>query len=237
MTKSEKKVYAILLAGGSGSRMGKDIPKQYIEVNNKPVFAYSLELFSRMEEIAGVQVVADERHRERIGEWISKEKLTGFSEPGKNRQLSICNAAKDLYKLADANDLILIHDSARPLLTEKLVRRMLMALGDHDGVMPVLPMQDTVYYSEDGKCVSNLLDREKIYAGQAPELYYLGRYLKAMEDLGKEELLKIKGTTEVAVKAGLRVALTEGDRNNIKLTTAEDLEWFRNRVSEGLRHE
>ncbi len=224
--KRVRKVYAILLAGGSGTRLGADIPKQYIKINNKPIIAYSLEMFAAHPAISGIQIVAEEAYRDEIRKWTDAGKLIGFSDPGENRQFSIKHAVCDLAKEGSEEDLILIHDSARPAITYELVDCMIEALGDYDGVMPVLPMQDTVYLSEDGKRVSALLNREQIFAGQAPELFRLGSYKKAMDDLGDEVLGKIRGTTEVAIKAGLDVTLVAGDKNNLKITTKEDLLWF-----------
>ena len=96
----------------------------------------------------------------------------------------------------------------------------------HDGVLPVLPMKDAVYYSEDGKQVS-LLERERIFAGQAPEAFRLGPYLKANERLLPKRILGVKGSTEPAVLAGLDVVMIPGDERNFKITTREDLERFR----------
>ena len=121
---------------------------------------------------------------------------------------------------------VLIHDAARPLLSVELISECLAALGGHDGVLPVLPMKDTVYYSEDGKQVSRLLNRSELYAGQAPEAFVLGRYLKANEQLLPTEILKINGSTEPAVLAGLDVVMIPGDEGNFKVTTKADLERF-----------
>jgi 2-C-methyl-D-erythritol 4-phosphate cytidylyltransferase len=121
---------------------------------------------------------------------------------------------------------ILIHDAARPLLTRKLISDCFAALPGHDGVMPVLPMKDTVYVSNDGKTVDRLLDRSTIYAGQAPELYRLKPYYEACVALLPQEILSINGSTEPAIRAGLDVAMIPGDEGNYKITTKNDLEKF-----------
>ncbi len=87
-------------------------------------------------------------------------------------------------------------------------------------------MKDTVYYSESGKSVDRLLDRSCIYAGQAPEVYRLDKYIEANERLLPDEIYKINGSTEPAVLAGLMVAMIPGDENNYKITTQKDLERF-----------
>lgn len=108
------------------------------------------------------------------------KKFKGFSSPGENRQLSIYNGLRDILTYAGAQDTVLIHDAARPCLSEALITACIGALDGHDGVLPVLPMKDTVYLSRDGKCVSSLLNRQEIFAGQAPELFVLGKYYEAM---------------------------------------------------------
>ena len=100
-------------------------------------------------------------------------------------------------------------------------------LEHHDGVLPVLPMRDTVYFSEDGKCISQLVDRSKIYAGQAPEAFKLGKYLEANESLIPEKIFAINGSTEPAIMAGMDVAMIDGDEKNFKITTKADLEKFK----------
>ena len=156
----------------------------------------------------------------------SRDKFRGFSMPGKNRQLSILNGLRDICRYAPDESFVLIHDAARPFLTHGQIRDCLETVKGHDGVLPVLPMKDAVYYSEDGKQVS-LLERERIFAGQAPEAFRLGPYLKANERLLPKRILGVKGSTEPAVLAGLDVVMIPGDERNFKITTREDLERFR----------
>ena len=98
----------------------------------------------------------------------------------------------------------------------------------HDGIMPVLTMKDTVYLSEDGNRVTSLLDRERIFAGQAPEVFRLGVYFDANKVLIPDKILSIKGSTEPAVMAGLDIVMIAGDEGNFKITTKEDLDRFTN---------
>ncbi len=92
--------------------------------------------------------------------------------------------------------------------------------------MPVLPMKDTVYYSRDGQTVGKLLDRSTIYAGQAPEVFVLGRYYEANRRLLPDDILRINGSTEPAILAGMDIAMIPGDEGNFKITTKADLERF-----------
>lgn len=225
---------ALLLSGGTGSRLGEDTPKQYLEVGGKPMISYCIRTLSEHPDIDGIQIVAAGEWQEQLKNWINEadvnRKFRGFSLPGETRQLSILNGLRDVRIYADEADGVLIHDAARPLLSVDLITDCLTALKEHDGVLPVLPMKDTVYYSEDGKCVTRLLNRSEVYAGQAPEAFVLGRYMAANERLLPTEILKINGSTEPAVLAGLDVVMIPGDEGNFKVTTKADLERFRSIV-------
>lgn len=222
---------ALILSGGSGVRLGADIPKQYIEVNDRPVISYCIERLSCHEEIHAIQIVAAQEWQEQIKGWLEKYdvcgKFRGFSLPGENRQLSIWHGLEDIKKYAEDSDIVLIHDAARPLLSEQMIRDCVNAMEGHDGVMPVLPMKDTVYQSIDGKTVSALLERTEIYAGQAPEAFRIGLYYEANKKLFPDSIRDINGSTEPAVMAGMNIAMIPGDEGNIKITTPNDLERFR----------
>lgn len=222
---------ALLLSGGTGTRMGADIPKQYIEVGGKPMIAYCIEQLSHHVGIDAIRIVAAPEWQELIAESLKNsdinKKFQGFSEPGENRQLSILNGLEDIRNEIREVSLVLIHDAARPLLSEKLITDCLNAVTRHDGVLPVLPMKDTVYASTDGKCITSLLKRSEIYAGQAPELFCFEKYYEANIRLLPDAIRQINGSTEPAIMAGMDIALIPGDENNFKVTTQADLARFR----------
>lgn len=227
----DKKCVAILLSGGCGLRMMADRPKQYIRIKDRLLITYSLETLLEHPGISAVQIVAEFGWREIIladleRNGISREKICGFSIPGVTRQLSILNGLQDIRKIAGMDDAVLIHDAARPNLTAKQISSCLQELGNHDGIIPVLVMKDTVYLSENGSTVSKLLERNKIFAGQAPELFRFGKYYDANVRLMPDELPKVNGSTEPAIFAGMDIIMTIGDENNYKITTHADLERF-----------
>lgn len=226
---------ALILAGGVGTRLGTEIPKQYVEVKGRPVIAYCLDIFFQKDNIDAIQVVADERWHCYIAENISagnQYKLKGFSRPGENRQMSIWNALNDIKKYATDQDIVIVHDAARPCISGRQLDEGIEAIEGHDGVMPVLPMKDTVYYSRDGSKVESLLERNHIYAGQAPEFFQLESYFHANQKLIPQQILQINGSTEPAILAGLDIVMIPGDEKNFKITTKEDLEHFRNLMGE-----
>ncbi len=222
---------AIILAGGTGSRVASDIPKQFIELSGQMMIMHSLKPFADSKMVDGIQIVAGEEWREKIESEICggsdaelTRKFNGFSDPGENRQMSIYNALKDIDSSFDDVGGVIIHDAARPFVTVEDIDECLKALSSHDGAMPVLPMKDTVYFSRSGKKVDELLNRNCIYAGQAPEAFRFAEYLRANEELLPDKILLIKGSTEPAIMAGLDVAMIPGNQLNFKVTTREDLD-------------
>ena len=223
---------AIILAGGTGTRVGGDIPKQFVELSGQMMIMHSMNAFAESEYVSNIQIVADEAFREFIedamfegGDNPISEKFLGFSDPGENRQMSIYNALVDIGKTLGESSIdgVIIHDAARPFVSLETVNECLLALDEHDGAMPALPMNDTVYFSRSGVQVEELLNRNNIYAGQAPEAFLYAKYLKANKDLLPDKILLIKGSTEPAIMAGMDVAMIPGDQRNFKVTTAQDL--------------
>lgn len=253
--------YAIILSGGTGTRLGADIPKQYIKVNGRDIITYCMKTLLESPFVDGLVIVAaNEWQSEILGELkiLTEEfslegkadlndKFLGFAEPGANRQFSIlsglyevrkhCEACETVTGAGDVSDkcignehmsdkLVLIHDAARPCLSQGMISECFTSCEGHDGVLPVLPMKDTVYFSEDGKAVKELLDRSKVYAGQAPEVFRLDKYIAANEALLPDRILSINGSTEPAIMAGMDIAMIPGDEGNYKITTKADLERF-----------
>ncbi|WP_242834902.1 IspD/TarI family cytidylyltransferase [Butyrivibrio sp. AE3006] len=236
MNRSQDMNIAILLSGGIGTRLGGNIPKQYLEVGGKRVITYALESLLRNRNIDFLCIVAEENWQAEIEDQIRKieksgaslcEKRTFFALRGRNRQESILNGMKKVKKECSDAKTVFIHDAVRPLLSDELINACFDALQGHDGVMPALPMSDTVYSSDDGKSISGLLDRSRIFAGQAPELFDFEKYYDANNKLSEAELLEIKGSTQPAIMAGMDIAIIPGDKSNIKITTQEDLDAFK----------
>ena len=217
---------AILLSGGVGTRIGADIPKQYITVEGKTIVSYTLSGLIENTFVDAIWIVADSSWNETIISDVDTSKIKGFSLPGKNRQLSIYNALCDMSDMVSDDDVILIQDAVRPLTPQQTITDCLTKIDGHDGALPVLPMKDTIYFSENGSSISSLLDRGKLFAGQAPEAYRYGKYKRACEALLPDEILNINGAAEPAVLAGMDVAIFPGDEGNFKITTAEDLKRF-----------
>lgn len=223
-------IFAIILSGGVGSRMGADIPKQYIEVNGKPIISYCLQTFLNVQTIDGIIIGVAEEWKSYVEEKtkaLKPQKKIFYAEPGETRQYSIFNALKVVYDIGGRDDdLVIIHDAARPLVSDPLIHRCFDGCQEADGVLPVIPIKDTIYQSTDKTHISNLLNRNELFAGQAPEAFRFGKYLQLHQEMTREELLKINGSTEIAYKGGLNIKLIPGEEMNFKITTPEDLSNF-----------
>ena len=219
---------AIILSGGTGTRLGGNVPKQYLEVNGKAIIMYCVETIARMQEIEEMVICLADEWKPFMQEELKKAGITKpvvFSQPGEVRQLTIYNALKVLHEQGiDEDAIVVIHDAARPLVSEALLQRCIDGCQEADGVLPVLPVKDTLYMSKDGNSISALLKRSEIVAGQAPEAFRFGKYLAVHDQMSYEDVLKISGSTEIAYKAGLNIKLVPGEELNFKITTTEDLE-------------
>lgn len=226
---------AIILSGGIGTRLGGNLPKQYIEVNGKPIIQYSIEIFANMQEIDGLVICLAAEWRQYVQtlfEHLKISKPVIYSQPGEVRQMTILNALQTLKQQGlEDEDIVIIHDAARPFISEALIRRCIGGCADADGTMPCVPVKDTLYQSKDGHSITSLLQRNEIVAGQSPEAFRFGRYLDAHNRMKRDEILRISGSTEIAFKMGLNVNLVKGEEINFKITTSEDLENFKHMLS------
>lgn len=216
---------ALILSGGTGTRMGTDIPKQYIRVDGRPIISYVLDTFETHGMIERIQIVADEDWHDLISQYAGK-KLAGFSRPGANRQYSILNGLADILNYADPEDHVIIQDAARPLVGSVTITEILKTLENHEAVTPILPLKDTIYLYENG-IFTGTAERTKLAAGQAPEGFLLGRYYEAVKELLPDRILHITGSLQAALEAGMDAVPIPGDEGNFKITTMADLEKFR----------
>ncbi len=233
---------AILLSGGTGTRLGGTLPKQYISVEGRPIVSYALETLLTFEKTDRLQIVAETKWRDLITQEserimqdamdrgiMRQRKMIAFSDPGRNRQESILHGLTDLLDGGERPWLVLIQDAARPLTSGSLIESLFAVMEKDEaagGAIPVLPMKDTVYLCEHADAVTGLLPREQVYRGQAPELFVYDQYLAACRALSDERLLAINGSTEPAILAGMKMCTILGDEMNYKITTEVDLARF-----------
>lgn len=227
-------ITAIILSGGVGNRMGSDCPKQYLDVEGKPILWYCLRKFAQHPMVDQVIIVAVPVWQEYVNNLIQDlemEKFIGFADAGTSRQDSIYHGLLKIKEMgAQDDDIVIIHDAVRPCVSERLLSDCVNMLDQADGAMPVLPVKDTVYRSTNGEHISALLNRDEIFAGQAPESFRFGKYFAIHEKLSEGELASVRGSCEIAFRAGMKIKMFEGEEGNFKITTPVDLEKFRQQI-------
>lgn len=220
---------AIILAGGVGSRMGADRPKQFLLVQGKPIISYCFDIFQNHCEIDNIVVVVDEKWQDFVEEYAEKygvTKICGYAPAGKTRQHSIFNGLKCTDKNSGDTDIVIIHDAARPLVSDRIISDCIRGATECDGAMPVISVKDTVYQSKDGKNISSLLKRSELFAGQAPESFKFKKYYQIHKDVTDDEIGLTAGSSEIAYRHGMEICMVNGSERNLKITTVEDLETF-----------
>lgn len=220
---------AVILAGGVGSRMGVNMPKQYLLVKDKPIISYCLDIFQKHNEIDKIVIVVSDEWKSYVMELVGKygvSKVCGYAPAGETRQHSIYNGLKCIDENASGTDVCIIHDAARPLVSDKIISDCLLGAIEEDGAMPVIPVKDTIYQSKDGKTIGNLLNRSELFAGQAPEAFDFKKYYDIHNSVTDTEIATTAGSSEIAYRHGMKIRLVAGSERNFKITTIEDLETF-----------
>ncbi len=230
-------VFAVILAGGVGSRMGQAIPKQYIEVEGKPVLIHTLERLEHNDRIHRIVIVADTEWRDQIRAWLSQYGITkflAFADPGQTRQDSVFSGVSCCRPYAeDEKDIVLVHESARALVSDDLICRIVEGLEGYDACIPVMPMKDAILLSKTGEVIDGLLDRNQLFRGQAPESFYLLPYYELNRNTPPQELGKFLADHELCFHYGWKVHCILGEETNFKLTTPDDIDHMVSLLREG----
>ena len=220
---------AIILAGGTGTRMGLDCPKQFLMVEDEPIISYCFDIFQQHAEIDHIVVVVSEQWQPFVEEHARKygvDKICGYAPAGKTRQHSIYNGLKCIAKNCPGTEIVIVHDAARPLVSDAIISACIQGATEFDGAMPVISVKDTVYQSKDGKTIDCLLTRSELFAGQAPESFRFKRYYQIHNEVSDEEIGMTAGSSEIAYRHGMEIRMVKGSERNLKITTIEDLETF-----------
>jgi len=217
----DEHVAVVLLAGGSGSRMKANMPKQFLELNGRPVLQHSLELLSQVQQLEALVIVINEEYRDLpfLTEAIAADPRIKFADPGTERQDSVSNG---LDQVPSACTLVAIHDSARPLVTLDDVHKCLADGAKHGAAVLAVPMKATVKESEDGEFVGQTLVRSKLWEIQTPQVVRPAELREGFCRVA-EEGWEVTDDVSIIERMGKPVKLTLGDYENFKLTTPEDM--------------
>ena len=216
-------VWAILVAAGSGERLGLGRPKAFASLNGRPLLAEPLERLDASEWIDGIVVAAPPEWEEPcilVAEEVAAGKVAKAVTGGPTRSESVRAA---LAEVPEDATVVLVHDAARPLVTAEVIERVVTALGDGwDGAVPVLPVSDTVKRL-DGETVAETLDREGLATAQTPQAFVAPVLRDAFSTLQQTVTNSTDCASLVEAKGG-RVRAVDGDPRLVKVTTRADLE-------------
>ena len=224
--------YAVLLAGGIGKRTGLDIPKQYIEVLNKPIIIYTLEAFLSFKQIDEIYIAVSKEWMSRVEEmlkkFIKKEEIKKIFlvEGGKERVDTIINAEKYIIKNKKINDedIIIFHDAVRPFITEDIIINSIECARKNGAAVAGVKSVDTMLKSKDGEKVDEILNREHIYLGQSPDTFKLKYFIELEQRLTDEQKKQITGTSQFSTFNNEPIYISESNDMNFKITTIKDIE-------------
>jgi 2-C-methyl-D-erythritol 4-phosphate cytidylyltransferase len=212
-------IWAILAAAGSGDRLGLDRPKAFAPLNDRPLIAESLERLDASGWIEGIVVAAPPDWEEPcilVAEEIAAGKVAETVTGGQTRSESVRNA---LAQVPEEAAVVLVHDAARPLVTEEVIERVVTGLEEGwDGAVPTLPVSDTVK-RVDGQAVAETIDREGLVTAQTPQAFLVDVLRRAVESGGEAS-----DCAALVEAAGGRVRAVQGDLRLLKVTEPADLE-------------
>ena len=215
------KNYAIILASGKGTRYGSEIPKQFVKIGEKTILEHSIEAFQKSEYIDFIIVVITPEYRNYAEEILSKnkyDKMIKLLDGGEIRKDSSYIGVNSI-KEQDAN--VLIHDCARPFVTQRIIKDCVIALNNYNAVNVAIPVTDTIITVKDNY-IESIPKRGNLMQSQTPQCFKLSLIKKAHE-LSKDD----KNFTDdcgLIVKYGLsNVYIVNGDIENIKITYASDI--------------
>jgi len=216
-------IYAVILAGGKGLRLGGDIPKQLLPLAGKPVIRWSAETFQSVDEIDYIIVVGEKNSLETIKSMLPEQdfpKIISFIEGGAERSDSSYNAL--LSREFSDDDIILFHDAARPFITADIIRAMITEIKVSGAAGIYIPAVDTVTIAENSKVIT-IPERRQVFYAQTPQGF---RYnlIKSAHEKYKKGHLRIKATDDVSLvmAIGHDVKLVNGTAFNFKITTDFD---------------
>ncbi len=223
-------VYGVILAGGVGSRMGGEKPKQYLTVKNKPIIIYTAEKFLACTELEKIIILCPEKWVEYTKNLVKKyiaaaENRIAVIEGGETRNETIMNAVSFIEAAGNLDDetVIVTHDSVRPFVTHRIIKENIEACRKFGACDTVIPATDTIVESENGLNISNIPNRSIMYHGQTPQSFKALRLREIYHSLTENEKNILTDAAKIYVLKGETVALVAGETYNIKITYPYDL--------------
>lgn len=220
---------ALIVAAGSGSRMGNaDKPKQFLPIYGKPLMIHTIEAFEVHDEIDAIVVVTNEAYIDQVKVWCKQYdlgKIKAVVAGGDSRQISVHNGLQAVKELSKdpKNDIVLIHDAARPLISQRIITDNIRACEKYDAVDTVIKASDTIVRSVNEESISDIPARNELYQGQTPQSFKLALILDAHEYVKTHAVNNVTDDCKLVLSLGKEVRLVEGSKQNFKITTFDDL--------------
>lgn len=220
---------ALLIAGGSGNRMGQDIPKQFMHVDNCPIIIHTMLAFQRHPDISAIAVVCLKGWETVLQSYANQfnvTKLKWIFPGGDTGMESIHNGIYGLKEAGcDNEDLVLIHDAVRPLLNQDIISSNIAICKAYGYAITGIKCREAILESEDGFTTSTSIPRDKLIRTQTPQTFRLGNIIQVHEEAKLKGIVNsVASCTLVAEVGGRDMHIVPGSEKNIKITTVEDLE-------------
>lgn len=225
---------AVIIAGGSGHRMGQDIPKQFISVMDKPILIYTLESFQRHPLVDAIEVVCIDGWQDVVWAYakqFSIDKLKWIVNGGTTGQESLRNGVYGLEGKAAPDDIVIIHDGIRPLVEPSVLTDVIEVCKKHGNAVTSMPYNEQIFVidPEDDSTTTRYIPRETLRRVSTPQAYRFDlldeKYHEAFSR--KVGIYGSSYTNTMMVELGVRLHFAAGSDKNIKLTTKDDLELFK----------
>ena len=221
---------AIIIAGGTGNRMGQDIPKQFLKVNKKPIIIYTLEVFQNHPNIDGIIVVCIkgwENVLKAYAKQFNITKLVSIVEGGSCGQESIKNGLDEARRYYKENDMVLIHDAIRPMVSEEIISDNIAKCNLYGNATTVTPCTTVVLQKDDEEYSENVIDRDFVLLTQTPQAFILKDILSAHEEARRKGITNSVASCTLYSELGRKVYFSVGSETNIKLTRPADIDIFK----------
>lgn len=223
------KNHVILLAGGVGKRLGAEIPKQFLEVEGKPLIVYSIENFQRNDNIDQIVVVCVNDWIDHFKELVAKyglSKVKWIIEGGHSCHDSIRNGVFFLKDKVNLNDFVVIHDAVRPILPQKAINEVIRVAHEKGNASSSIVCHPPIVYTDDNESAISDIDREHVMLTASPQAYRYSLALKCYELAEQDNRHDFTFTSSLLIHYNERVFFAKGTTSNIKITKKEDLLLF-----------
>lgn len=220
----------ILTAGGVGNRTHQDIPKQFLNVENKPILVYTLEAFQNHPNVDEICVSILEGWDQILWAYAKQFNITKLKyvvTGGATGQESIFNGLKAIRENHNDNDVVIVHDGNRPMIEPDIVTDNLVKQKLYGSAVAVIPCTEVVFVSENRVDSDKSVPREKLQRTQTPHSYYLGELWNAHMEARKRGITNTAASCSLMEALGKKTYFSKGSEKNLKITTVDDIEIFK----------